>query len=177
MCLKSNEKKTSIAEKKKNCYRRKKALLFMMSQCLMVSKTKFQHSVTTTFVFGHFSVKALSLWPLCENLMKLRIFGFFFLWCERWASNNKSPKISCPSRKNSNWSTKVASRSLWWWHNAKNSSFWVAQEMQRGKRGGGRWSQEWEVIHKQNRWKCWLSETKGAERSLSYCWNDSRWAG
>ena len=39
----------------------KKALHFMMSQCLMVSKTKFQHSVTNTFFFAHFSVKALSL--------------------------------------------------------------------------------------------------------------------
>ena len=38
-----------------------KALYSMMSQCLMVSKTKFQHSVTTTFFFARFSVKALSL--------------------------------------------------------------------------------------------------------------------
>ena len=38
-----------------------KALLFKMSQCHMVSKTKFQHSVTTTFFFARFSVKALSL--------------------------------------------------------------------------------------------------------------------
>ena len=34
----------------------KKALLSMMSQCLMVSKT-----VTITFVLAHFSVKAVSL--------------------------------------------------------------------------------------------------------------------
>ena len=34
----------------------KKALLSMMLQCLMVSKTK-----TTTFFFARFSVKALSL--------------------------------------------------------------------------------------------------------------------
>jgi len=33
----------------KNFYRSLKTLLSMMSQCLMVSKTKFQHSVTTTF--------------------------------------------------------------------------------------------------------------------------------
>jgi len=45
--------KTFIAEKK--------ALLSMMSQRLMVSKTKFQHFVTTTFFFERFSVKALSL--------------------------------------------------------------------------------------------------------------------
>ena len=38
-----------------------KALLSMMSQCLMVSKTKFQHSVTTTFFFSRFSVKAIFL--------------------------------------------------------------------------------------------------------------------
>ena len=56
----------------------KKTLLSMMSQCLIVSKTKFQHSVTTTFFFARFSVKALSLWPFCENLIQLRIFGFFF---------------------------------------------------------------------------------------------------
>ena len=39
---------------------KKKSLLSMMSQCLMVSKTKFQHSVTTTFFFARFSVKTLS---------------------------------------------------------------------------------------------------------------------
>ena len=46
VCLKSNgtvhaAQTTFIAEKK--------ALLSMMSQCLMVWKTKFQHSVTATF--------------------------------------------------------------------------------------------------------------------------------
>ena len=39
----------------------KKALLSMMSQCLMISKTKFQHSVTNTFFSARFSVKAHSL--------------------------------------------------------------------------------------------------------------------
>jgi len=58
VCLKSNKtvhtaRKTFIAEKK--------TLLSMMSQCLMVLKTKFQSSVTTTFFFARFSVKALSL--------------------------------------------------------------------------------------------------------------------
>ena len=52
----------------------------MMSQCLMVSKTKFQHSVTATFFFSRFSVKALFL---CDHfvkiLIKLRFFGFFSL--------------------------------------------------------------------------------------------------
>ena len=75
-----------IFEKERNCarctnnfYRRDKAVLSMMSQCLMVSKTKFRHSVTTTFCIARFSVKALSLWPFCENLIKLRIFVFFSL--------------------------------------------------------------------------------------------------
>ena len=40
----------------------------------MVSKFKFQHSVTTTFFFARFSVKALSLWPFCENLIKIKNF-------------------------------------------------------------------------------------------------------
>jgi len=58
VCLKSNgcvhaARKTFIVEKK--------ALLSMMSQYLMISKTKFQHSVTTTFFFARFSVKVLSL--------------------------------------------------------------------------------------------------------------------
>jgi len=58
VCLKNNgtmhaAPKTFIAEKI--------ALLSMMSQCLMVSQTKFQHSMTTTFFFARFSVKTLSL--------------------------------------------------------------------------------------------------------------------
>ena len=58
VCLKSNgtvhaERTTFIAEKK--------ALRCIMAQCLMLSKTKFQHSVTTTLFFARFSVKALSL--------------------------------------------------------------------------------------------------------------------
>ena len=66
----------------------KKALLSMMSpttmmsQSLLVSETKFQHTVTTTSFFARFSVKALFLRPFCKNLIKLRILGFFFLWCE-----------------------------------------------------------------------------------------------
>ena len=39
----------------------KKALLSIMSQSLMFSKTKFQHAVTTTMFFARFSVKAVSL--------------------------------------------------------------------------------------------------------------------
>jgi len=58
VCLKSNgtvhvARKTFISEKR--------ALLSMLLQCLMVLKTNFQHSVTTTFFFARFSVKTLSL--------------------------------------------------------------------------------------------------------------------
>ena len=80
-----------------------------MSQCLIVSKTKFLHSVTTTFFFARFSVKALSLCPLCGNLMKLRIFGFFFFNAKDERRTTNQPEISCSSWKNSSWSTKVAS--------------------------------------------------------------------
>ena len=71
MCLKRNRtlhaaRTTFIAEKK--------ALLSMVSQCLMVSKTKFQHSVTTTLFFARFSVKALSLRPFCESLINFLLF-------------------------------------------------------------------------------------------------------
>ena len=86
-----------------------------MSQCPMVSKNKFQHSVTTTFFFARFAVKTLSLWPFCENLIKLRIFGFFFfLWCEGWAPNNEST-----------WNFLSVLEKL----QLKNSSFWVAQKV------------------------------------------------
>ena len=145
--------------------------IYKVCLCLTVSKTKFQHFVTTTFFFARFSSKALFLWSFCENLTQLRIFGFFFLWCKGWASNNESTwyflsvleklqlkHLSCFKKLN-----------LWWWHDVKNSSFWVAKEVQRGKRGGGRWSQKWEAIHKQNRWKCWACETKVVDRSSSYC--------
>ena len=122
---------------KQSLLKKKKALLSMMLQCLMVLKTKFQHSVTTTFFFARFFVLALSLWPFYKNLIKFRIFGFFFLGAKDEHQTTNQPEISFLSWKNSNWSPKVASRSLWLWHNVKNSSFWVAQEIQRGKRGGG----------------------------------------
>ena len=63
-----------------NFYRREKSIAFYnvtMSYCFQ--KPKFQHSVTTTYFFARFfSVKAISLQPVRENLIKLRIFGFFF---------------------------------------------------------------------------------------------------
>ena len=76
VCLKS---KGTVHAARTTFIAEKKALLSMMLQCLMVSKTKFQHSVTTTFFFASFSVTALSLRPFCKNLIKLRIFGFFSL--------------------------------------------------------------------------------------------------
>jgi len=60
VCLKSNG---TVHSARKTFITEKKALLSMMSQRLKVSKTKFQHSVTTTFFFACFSVKALSLRP------------------------------------------------------------------------------------------------------------------
>ena len=72
----------------------KKELLSMMSQCLTVSKTKFQHSVTTTFFFARFSIKALSLRPFCENLIKLRIFGFFLFGVKDQRRTTNQPNIS-----------------------------------------------------------------------------------
>ena len=74
----------------------------MMSQCLTVWKTKFQHSVTTTLFFARFSVKALSLSPFCENLIKLGIFGFFFFGVKDERRTTNQPKIYCPLWKNSN---------------------------------------------------------------------------
>ena len=58
VCLKSNG---TVRAARTTFSTEKKALLSRMSQCLMVSTTKFQHSVTTTFFFARFSVKALSL--------------------------------------------------------------------------------------------------------------------
>ena len=58
VCLKSNG---TVRTAQTIFIAEKKALLSMMSQCLMVSKTKFQHSVTTTFFFARFFVKAVCL--------------------------------------------------------------------------------------------------------------------
>ena len=56
MCLKS---KGTVHTARTTFIEEKKALLSIMSQCLMVSKTKFQHSVTTTLSFTRFSVCAV----------------------------------------------------------------------------------------------------------------------
>ena len=55
-----------------------KASPFTMSQCFIVAKAKFQHSVTTALFFKDFSAKALSLGLLGKNLIKLKIFVIFF---------------------------------------------------------------------------------------------------
>ena len=78
VCLKSNGTMQCASAAQTTFIAEKKALLSTMSQCLMVSKTKFQYSVATTFFFARFSIKALSLRSFCENLTKLRIFGVFF---------------------------------------------------------------------------------------------------
>ena len=98
MCLKCNgtvhvARTTFITEKK--------ALLSLMSQCLMVSKTKLQHSVTTKFFFARFSAKALSLRPFSENLTKLGIFGFFFFCAKDERRTTNQSELCCPSWKNS----------------------------------------------------------------------------
>ena len=49
----------------------KKELLFMMSQCLMVSKTKFQHSVTTTVSIHSFLHVFSSKHFLCDRFVKI----------------------------------------------------------------------------------------------------------
>ena len=99
MCLKSNE---TVHATRTTFIAKKKALLSMTSQCLMVLNTKFQHSVTTTFFFTRFSVKALFLRPFCENLIKLRIFGLFFFGAKDERRTTNQPEISRPSWKNSN---------------------------------------------------------------------------
>ena len=104
-----------------------------MSQCRMVSKTKFQHSVTTTFFFARFFVKALSLWPFCENLIKLRIFNFFSSVRRMSVEQRINLKFLVRLVKNSDWSTKVASRSLWWWNDVKNSSFEWQRKFKEGR--------------------------------------------
>ena len=65
----------------------------MMSQCIIALKTQFQQSVITTIFFAHFSVKAV----FCENLTKLRIFGFFFSGAKDEHQTTNQPEISCPS--------------------------------------------------------------------------------
>ena len=64
---------------------------------------------------------------------KIKNFWLFFSGAKDERRTTNQPEIFCPSWKNSYWSTKVASRSQWWWHDVKNLSFWVAQEVQREK--------------------------------------------
>ena len=64
--------------------------------------------------FARFSAKALILWPFCKTLIKFLGFGFFFFGVKDECRTSNQPEVSCPSWKNSNWRTKVDSRSLWW---------------------------------------------------------------
>jgi len=142
VCLNSNRtvhaaRKTFIAEKK--------ALLSMMSQCLMVSKTKFQHSVSTTF-FLHVLLsgpEAHSLWLFRENLIKVEFFSFFFslvlrMSIEQWINL----KFLVHLRKTPTEALKLLQEVYSDDTMSRPRLFWVVQEVQRGKRGGGRWLQE-----------------------------------
>jgi len=144
----------------KNFYRREKTLL-SMSQCLMVMKTKFQHSVTTAFFFARFSVRALSLWLFCKNLIKLRIFGFFSLVRRMSVKKRINLKFLVSLGKTPTEALKLLQEVY--------GDDTMSRTLRRRKRGGGRWSQEWKAIHKQNRRKCSACERKGAEQLLSYC--------
>ena len=65
-----------------NFYRREKSIIFYDVTMSYGFETKFQHSVTTTLFFALFSVKVISLQPFRKNLIKLKTFGYFFLWCK-----------------------------------------------------------------------------------------------
>ena len=72
----------------------------MMSQFFIVSKTKFQHFVTTTgtFFFKGFSNKALSLRPFYNDLMKLKLLAVFFIFgANDEHRTTNQPEISCLS--------------------------------------------------------------------------------
>jgi len=92
----------------------------------------FENQISA-FFNARFSVKTFFFVTVLWKLIKLRMFGFFFFGAKDKRRTTNQPEISCPSWKYSNWSAKVASISLWWWHNVKNSSFWVVQEVQEGR--------------------------------------------
>ena len=148
-----------------NFYCREKHCFLWCHNVLWFQKPNFSilwllHSFLLVFlsIQGTFFVTVLWKFDKVKNF-----WLFFYFGAKDEHRTTNQPELSCPSWKNSNWSTKVASRSLWWWHDVKNSSFWGEQKVQRGKRGGGRWSKKWEAIHKQNWWKRWACETKGLE--------------
>ena len=79
VCLKSNEtmhaaRTTFIAEN---------ASLSMMSQCLVISKTKFQHIVTATFFFCTFFYKGNFFVTVLRKFVKIKNFWLFFSLVQR----------------------------------------------------------------------------------------------
>ena len=60
MCLKTNGT-VHCARCKNNFYRRERSIALYDVTMSYSFETKFQHSVTTTFFFARFSVKALAL--------------------------------------------------------------------------------------------------------------------
>ena len=108
---------------------------------------------------------------------KIKNFWLFFLWCEGCALSNELI-----------WNFLSVLEKLQPKHKSCFKKSMVMTRCQElvflsGTRGSKREEKRWKMItgggaiHKQNRWKCRACETKGAERSPSYCWNDSRWAG
>ena len=75
VCLKS---KGTVHDAQTNFIAEKKALLSMMSQCLMVSKTKHQHSLTTTFLFARFFCQGTSFVTVLWKFDKIKNFWLFF---------------------------------------------------------------------------------------------------
>ena len=125
VCLKNNGT-VQCARCSNNSNRREKSIAFYDVQCLWFRKPNFSIPWQLHSFFARFSVRALlSLWPFCENLIKFKKKIFFFGAKDERRTTNQ-PEIFCALWKNSNWSIKVASRSLWWWNDDKNSSFWVA---------------------------------------------------
>ena len=122
-CLKSNgtvhvARTTFTAEQK--------ALLSMMSQCLMVSKNQISAFVDNYILFCTFFCQGTFFKTVLWKFDKIKNFWFILFGAKDERRTTNQPEISCPSGKNSNWSTKVGLRSLWWWHDVKNSSFRVA---------------------------------------------------
>ena len=136
-----------------NFYRREKSIAFYHVTMSYGFNYQISAFCDDYILFCTFFCQGTFFVTILWKFIKINNFWLFFFGAKDERQTTNQPEISCPSWKNSNWSIRVASRSLWLWHDVKNSSFWMAQEVQRGKRGGGRWSQEWEAIHKQNRWK------------------------
>ena len=164
MCLKSNgtvhaARTTSIAEKK-HC--------FLWCHNSYGFENQIQHSVTTTF-FCTFFCQSTFFVTVSWKFDKIKNFRLFFSSVRRMSFEQsinlkflvrlgKTP-IEALKFLHEVYSADAMSRTrLFEWHRRFKE-----------RRGDGRWSQEWEAIHKQNGWKCWAHETKSAERSPSHC--------